>query len=171
MKVKQLSTDKLKPYPNNTKEHPEKQVEKIAESIKEFGFNQPIVIDSDNEIIAGHGRLEAAKKLGYDMVPVVRKEGLTKEQVQAYRLADNRLNESEWEYEKLAEELEALEAKDYDLDKTGFDTEELEEILMDEESIVEEVGDLEDEYEEPEKEELKCPECGHVDSAGRFKQV
>src|ERR1035438_8388309 len=104
----------IKPYPKNAKVHPQKQVGQIARSITEFGFNQPIVVDANNEIIVGHGRYFAAKKLNLADVPVIVKEDLTPEQVRAYRLADNKLNESDWEQKLLIEELKGLDSLGYD---------------------------------------------------------
>ena len=84
-----MKIENIKPYEKNAKKHPKKQVEQIAKSIKEFGFNQPIVIDKKGVIIVGHGRYEAAKLLGLSDVPVIEVE-LTEEQAKAYRLADNK---------------------------------------------------------------------------------
>ena len=114
-----MRIDEIKPYPKNAKKHPEKQIKQIAESIKEFGFNQPLVIDKNNEIVVGHGRYEAAKLIGVEEVPVIRVENLTEEQVKAYRLADNKLNESEWDMGLAIEELKGLSNEMVDL--TGFD--------------------------------------------------
>lgn len=113
-----MKIENIKPYEKNAKKHPKKQVEQIAKSIKEFGFNQPIVIDKKGVIIVGHGRYEAAKLLGLSDVPVIEVE-LTEEQAKAYRLADNKLNESEWEMDLVIEELKGL-SEDM-LDLTGFD--------------------------------------------------
>jgi DNA modification methylase len=109
---------KIKPYHKNAKKHPTKQIEAIAKSIKEYGFNQPIVVDKDNVIIVGHGRYEAAKALGMTDIPVIQVQ-LTEEQAKAYRLADNKLNESEWEMEKVIDELKGM--SDEMVDLTGFD--------------------------------------------------
>lgn len=107
----------IKPYDKNAKKHPAKQIKQVAASIKEFGFNQPIVIDKDNVIIAGHGRYEAAKLLGLKEVPCIVAD-LTAEQAKAYMLADNKLNESEWDMELVYEELKDLPPMLIDL--TGF---------------------------------------------------
>ena len=93
MKYETRKTANLIPYANNAKVHSEEQVTKIASSIKEFGFVNPIIIDGDNGVIAGHGRLMAAKKLGLDDVPVLEVDHLTEAQRKAYILADNRLGE------------------------------------------------------------------------------
>lgn len=109
MKVEYVEPGKLKPYQRNAKRHPEEQVQHIANSIREFGFRQPIVVDADNVVVIGHGRLMAAKKLGLESVPVVRADDLTEEQIKALRLADNKTNESEWDFEELEAELADLE--------------------------------------------------------------
>lgn len=109
---------KITPYVKNAKLHPKKQVEKVAASIKEFGFNQPIVIDKQGVIIVGHGRFEAAKLLGMTDVPVIEVD-LTEEQAKAYRLADNKLNESEWDMKLAVDELKELSEEMQGL--TGFD--------------------------------------------------
>ena len=108
----------IKPYKKNAKKHPNDQIEKIAKSIKAFGFNQPIVIDKEGIIIVGHGRYEAAKKLGLKNVPC-RIVDLSPDKAKAYRLADNKLNESEWDLKLVVEDLKKLDIKDLEL--TGFD--------------------------------------------------
>lgn len=113
-----MNIDLIKPYEKNAKIHPKKQIEQVANSIKEFGFNQPIVVDKDNVVIVGHGRLEAAKLLGLKDVPVIT-ANLTDEQAKAYRLADNKLNESEWDMGLVIEELKGLSKEMFDL--TSFD--------------------------------------------------
>lgn len=110
----------LKPYKKNAKKHSKEQVEQIANSIKEFGFTQPVIIDKNNFVVAGHGRILGAKKAGLKQVPTVTLEELTEEQIKAYRLVDNKLNESEWDYSLLDEELEDL-IGDMDMDLFGFD--------------------------------------------------
>lgn len=115
-----MKVEELKPYDKNAKEHPKKQVDAIARSIQEFGFNQPIVIDKDNVVIVGHGRLLAGKKLGLTEVPVMKLTNLTPEQVNAYRIADNKLNESEWDMKLVIEELRELDSAGFDIEVTGF---------------------------------------------------
>lgn len=110
----------IKPYSKNAKKHPKKQVEQVAASIKEFGMNQPIVVDKQGVIIVGHGRYEALKLLGWEIKPEwVKVVDLTEEQAKAYRLADNKLNESEWDMTLVIEELKNLSEPMLDL--TGFD--------------------------------------------------
>lgn len=115
----------LKPYKKNAKKHSKEQVEQIANSIKEFGFTQPVIIDKHNSVVAGHGRILGAKKAGLKQVPTVCLEDLTEEQIKAYRLVDNKLNESEWEYSLLDEELENL-TEDIDMEVFGFSIDALE---------------------------------------------
>lgn len=110
----------IKPYEKNAKKHPKKQVEQVAASIKEFGMNQPIVVDKNGVIIVGHGRYEALKLLGWEVKPEwVKVVDLTEDQAKAYRLADNKLNESEWDMALVVEELKGLSEPMLDL--TGFD--------------------------------------------------
>jgi ParB-like chromosome segregation protein Spo0J len=116
----------LIPYINNSRTHDENQVLQIASSIKEFGFTNPILIDETNSIIAGHGRLMAAKKLNYDEVPTIILSGLSDTQKRAYIIADNKLAlNAGWDNELLMLELDALKDADYDLDLTGFSADEI----------------------------------------------
>jgi site-specific DNA-methyltransferase (adenine-specific) len=147
LEVKYLSVNDLVPYANNPRTHSEKQVTQVASSIKEFGFNNPILLDEGKGIIAGHGRLAAAKKLGLESVPTITLKGLTEAQRKAYVIADNKLTEnSEWDYDLLAVEVERLKELDFDLDLTGFDDDELETLLKP--TVVEGLTD-EDEVPEP----------------------
>ena len=116
--IKQVDIGKLKPYENNAKIHGEKQINKLAESIKEFGFISPVLIDKDFTIIAGHGRTQAAKQAGLKKLPCVFVEGLSEEQKKAYILADNRLSEidARWDLDLVAAEIESLESIEIDLD-------------------------------------------------------
>lgn len=122
MNIQQISINDLKPYPQNAKKHPAEQVEHIANSIREFGFQQPIVVDKDNVVVIGHGRLLAAKKLNMDSVPCVRADDLTDEQIKALRLADNKTNESEWDFDLLDMELSDIEI---DMEQFGFDIDDI----------------------------------------------
>jgi len=142
--VENVAVGDLLPYINNAKTHPEEQVVKIAASIKEFGFNAPILADEGNQIIAGHGRLLAAKKLNMDTVPVVRLDHLSETQKKAYILADNRLGEvggTEWDLDLVSLELEGLQELDFDIDLTGFSLGDIQpeetEGLTDEDSVPE----------------------------------
>ena len=109
LKITDLPPGSLKPYDRNARTHSPKQIAQIAASIKAFGFNNPVLVDKDNVIIAGHGRVEAAKQLGLETVPVLRLEHLSEEQKRAYILADNRLAEKAgWDREILKIELQHL---------------------------------------------------------------
>lgn len=118
--------DDLIPYANNAKKHGVKQINQIRASLREFGFVTPVLIDFDNNIIAGHGRVEAARAEGMSEVPCVLVTNLTEAQRKAYILADNRLSETAaWDTELLKIELEGLEALDFDTGIAGFDAESL----------------------------------------------
>ena len=116
MNIENVAIKDIKPYERNAKKHDETQIKNVAESIKQFGFAQPIVVDRNNVVIIGHCRLLASKKLKLKEVPVVRMEDLTDEQVQKLRLLDNRLNESEWDFDLLAEDIPTLDFSDFDID-------------------------------------------------------
>ena len=137
-KIEQLSDDALIPFSNNARTHSDDQVTQIASSIKEFGFNNPILVDKTNGVIAGHGRLMAAKKLGMDTVPCIKLEHLTDAQRKAFILADNKIAlNSGWDYELLKVEVENLSEEDFRLELLGFDVNELNTILGIEEEIKE----------------------------------
>jgi len=121
------------PYKANPRTHTKRQIGQIAESIRVFGFTNPVLVDTENQIIAGHGRVEAAKLLGIEEVPTIRLDRLTKEQIRAYVIADNRLAENAgWDKEILAIEFEtllALDCVDFDVTITGFEIPEIDLIL------------------------------------------
>lgn len=120
-KIKEVAIDALKPYERNAKLHSEAQVEKIAKSIREFGFLSPCLIDTEGNVIAGHGRIMAAKTLGMETVPCVYIEGLTDAQRRAYILADNRLTElGGWDMQTVSDELERLRQDGFEIGVTGF---------------------------------------------------
>ena len=124
--------DRPIPYIRNSRKIPERAIDKVAASIKEFGWRQPIVVDKDGVIICGHARLLAAKKLGLKQVPVHVADNLTPAQVKAYRLMDNRSHdETDWDFDLLGPELEELRALDFDLELTGFDPHEIDDFLAD----------------------------------------
>ncbi|MBR1710612.1 MAG: ParB N-terminal domain-containing protein [Clostridia bacterium] len=121
-KFNQIRVVELIPYKRNAKQHSDEQILRLMESIKEFGFISPVLIDEKNRIIAGHGRIEAAKRLGITEVPCVYIEGLTEAQRKAYILADNRLTElGEWDMDLVSEELKLLDEEGFDVELTGFD--------------------------------------------------
>ena len=118
LKIVDMAVDVLNPYENNPRKN-EAAVDKVAESIREFGFKVPIIIDKNNVIVAGHTRLKAAQKIGLNTVPVIMADDLTDEQIKAFRLADNKTGEfAEWDFEKLETELEGIE--DIDMSAFGF---------------------------------------------------
>lgn len=143
-----LPIDEVKPYENNPRINDE-AVEKVKNSIKEFGFTSPIILDENNVIICGHTRLKAAKELKMSKVPCIIKDDLTPEQVKAYRLADNKVGEiANWNYELLDAELATL---DFDMTEFGFS-----------DAAFEPEDDMFEELEPKEKEPeyITCPHCG-----------
>jgi hypothetical protein len=124
--IELMPLEDLRPYDRNARLHTRSQIEKIAKSIAAFGFNNPILIDSEQGIIAGHGRLEAAKFLGLETAPVIRLDHLSETERRAYILADNRLADlSQWDEETLSAEVDALQEADLDLDAIGWTEDEL----------------------------------------------
>ena len=125
MEIVYRKTEELVPYANNARTHTDEQVAQICASIREYGWTNPVLIDEDGTIIAGHGRVRAAKRLGMEDACIVL-EGLTKAQKKAYAIADNKMAlNAGWDDEKLALELEGLKELDFDLSLTGFDEDEL----------------------------------------------
>lgn len=128
--VQNLPIDAILPYEKNAKKHPSGQVEQIAKSIKDFGFNMPILVDEKMVIIAGHGRHLAAKKLGISEVPVVVIDSLSESQIMKFRLADNKVGESKWDESLLIEELKSLQSIGSEvLDIPGFSESEIDKLL------------------------------------------
>lgn len=155
MKVETVSIDEIKPYENNPRNNDD-AVEAVANSIKEFGWQQPIVVDNGGVIIAGHTRYKAAKKLGHKEVPIVVAANLTKEQVNAYRLADNKVGElANWDTKKLDDELQALLDQ---IDMTDFG--------LDENIEFDPADDIDVDLETDDKDkkliQVTCPNCGEV---------
>ena len=163
MKVKQTPIDQVIPYARNPRKNGD-AIAKVAASLKEFGWQQPIVVDSEMVVIAGHTRLAAARTLGMEKVPVVIADGLTPAQVKAYRLADNRVSqEAQWDDELLSVELEELLADGYNLSETGFDEDELASLLA------QEVEGLTDEDSVPEVPETPKTVQGDIWILGRHR--
>lgn len=136
-----VEIEKLKPYKNNARTHSDEQIEKIAKSMKEFGFINPVLVDGDLNVIAGHGRILGAKKLGMKEVPCLFIENLTEEQKRAYIIADNRLAEDAgWDKELLKIELEDLKNMNFDITLTGFELEDFD-FSMDETEVIEDEFD------------------------------
>ncbi len=161
MEIIYKNINELIPYDNNPRINDE-AVEFVKNSIKEFGFKVPIVIDKDNVIIAGHTRIKASKELGIKDIPCIIADDLTEEQVKAFRLADNKVSEkSMWDYTKLDEELDSI----LDIDMSMFDFNQSDIDWNDIEEISEET------YQEPSHKMLECPKCHHIDRDIHFKKV
>ena len=166
MKIEIADISSIKPYENNPRKLSETAIEKVAMSLKEYGFRQPIVVDKDRVIVAGHTRFRASKKLGLKNVPISIIDNLTEEQINAYRIADNRTaEESEWDSELLKMEIKELEAKDFKLDLLGFNDEQLNDILF------EEKQGLTDEDEVPETPEEPISKLGDIWKLGKHKLI
>lgn len=166
VKIEMLTVEELIPYSKNPRIN-HKAVDKVAESIKEFGFKNPIIIDKNNEIIAGHTRLLAAKKLEIKEVPTIKADDLTPEQVKAFRIADNKTAEfSEWDMELLAQELEELKLDDYNIEFTGFDWSEAEKLMNE---FAEEQEPFEDEV--PEAPEDTTIQSGDIILLGKHRVI
>lgn len=130
MKLETVQIDTLIPYARNSRTHSDEQVAQIAASIREFGFTNPVLIDAAGTIVAGHGRVMAARKLGLGEIPCIRLGHLTPAQVRAYVIADNKLAlNAGWNEEMLAAEFSALTEEDFDMTLTGFSDAEIEKLL------------------------------------------
>ena len=164
MKIEIADITSIKPYENNPRKLKDAAIEKVAMSLKEYGFRQPIVVDKDRIIVVGHTRYRASKKLGFKEVPITVADNLTPEQINAYRIADNRTaEESEWDSELLAMEIKDLEAKDFKLDLLGFNEDQLNDILF------EEKQGLTDEDEVPEAPEEPISKLGDIWKLGNHR--
>ena len=151
MNIIQRELDSIRPYAANAKKHDATQVANVAESIRQYGFVQPIVIDKDGVIVIGHCRALAAKKLGMKEVPCVCVDDLTPEQVKALRIVDNKSNESPWDMDLLAAELPGLDLEGFDVD-FYLPTQMTDEML---DSFFE---DAKPKEKNPQK--IQCPHCG-----------
>jgi ParB-like chromosome segregation protein Spo0J len=153
--------DELKGYDKNARLHSKDQIEEIAQSIKNFGFNDPIEVGEDNVIISGHARLAAAQSLGLTEVPTIIHKHMDETHRKAYVLAANRIAmSSTWDSKLLSEEMLDLHQNEFDLRLTGFTGEEINEILNPEE-INDSLIDEDECGEEDKKNKNKCPSCGH----------
>lgn len=158
--IEQIATADLIPYARNARTHSEQQVSQIAGSIQEFGFCNPVLVDAQNGIIAGHGRVLAAQLLKLETVPCLRLSHLTDAQKRAYVLADNRIAMSSgWDAELLAIELSDLHADEFDMALLGFDSDELSTLM----GFVPDFqpGSEDDQGRLDEKAKITCPECKH----------
>lgn len=157
MEIRNISVKDLIPYDRNTKKHDKTQINNVAESIKQYGFVQPIVIDKNNVVVIGHCRLLAAKQLKMKEVPCVCVEDLTEEQVKALRIVDNKSNESEWDFDVLPDELAELDLSDFDFD---FGIEDEAETVTSEPKEATGAVEYGTEDFSDEKFECECPRCG-----------
>jgi DNA modification methylase len=162
--------DRLVPYARNARTHSDEQVAQIAASIAAFGFNNPVLVDTNAGIIAGHGRFLAARKLGLDEIPVVVLDHLSETQKRAYILADNRIGENAgWDEEVLAAELGELQSADWRLDLLGFSEEELAKLLAETEPVADVAAEVEDEIPEVPVEPVTRP--GDVWLIGKHRLI
>lgn len=159
MNIKNMPIEALIPYEKNTKKHDDVQINNVAESIKQYGFVQPIVIDKNNVVVIGHCRLLAAKKLKMTDVPCVRVDDLTEEQVKALRIVDNKSNESPWDFDFLADELAEIDLSDFSFD-FGLDIDDEEETEI-----------VEDEVPEVDEENEPITKLGDIWQLGRHRLV
>jgi ParB-like chromosome segregation protein Spo0J len=161
MEIINKRVDELIPYINNSRTHDTSQILQIAASIKEFGFTNPVIIDGDNGIIAGHGRLMGAKKLGLSEVPCIELSHLSESQKKAYIIADNQLAlNAGWDMELLKIELDDLGDMDFDIDLLGFDDEFLDDILNDGSDFDAGNEDDQGQLDELDPKYIDCPNCG-----------
>ena len=158
---------KLVPYVNNARTHSPEQINKLRSSLREFGFINPVIIDRDFGVIAGHGRILAAKEEGITEVPCVFADHLTEAQKKAYIIADNRMAmDAGWDEELLRVEIEALQAEAFDLSLTGFDEKELSDLFKDDADVQEDDFDVDAELEKP-----TFSKSGDVWTLGRHRLV
>lgn len=176
MKIESVPVSELKEYEKNSRTHSEQQVAKIASSVEEFGFTNPILIDEGNGVIAGHGRLQAAKRINMSEVPCIRLSHLSESQKKAYVIADNKIAEAGgWDDDILKMEMLELAEDNYDLKLTGFDEAGLDDIL----SISEEVMDAVEKKREAKKKDdaqetvkqivLLCPSSQYAETIKRIR--
>ena len=148
LSIEYRNIEDLIPYVNNSRTHSDEQVTQIASSIKEFGFTNPILIDEQGGVIAGHGRLMAAKKLKLEQVPTIKMQGLTDAQRKAYVIADNKLAlNAGWDFDLLKIEIESLQSINFDIDLLGFDESEIDSIFgnIEDDEIEQGLSDVNDE--------------------------
>jgi len=158
------SADDIHPYGQNPKEHPPEQVDKIADSIRRFGWDQPIVVDGEGVIIKGHGRLKAAQQIDLEHVPAVVRDDLSDAEKRAARIADNKVAESGWDDDLLAVEVELLEESDIAAEASGLDSGEVSSLTGDPPDfgpVPEDEQPRLDESDADGGSGVSCPQCGH----------
>lgn len=151
MQIIQKKLADIVPYANNTKKHDETQIKNVAESIKKYGWVQPLVIDDDGTIVIGHCRALAAERLGIEEVPCVVVSDLTEEEINALRIVDNKTNESPWDFDLLSAELTEIDLSDFEFDfnvPTDFTADMIDDFF----------DNVEPKEKEPKK--IQCPHCG-----------
>ena len=159
--------EKLVPYVNNARTHSPEQINKLRSSLREFGFINPVIIDRDYGVIAGHGRILAAKEEGIKDIPCVFADHLTEAQKKAYIIADNRMAmDAGWDEELLRVEIEALQAEAFDLSLTGFDEKELADLFQEDSEVEDDDFDVDGELKEP-----AVTQMGDVWTLGRHRLV
>lgn len=161
MEVVMKPIEDLVAYNRNARQHSLVQIVCLKESIAQFGFTNPVLIHFSGRIIAGHGRVEAAKQLGFKQIPCIVMHDMTDAQVKAYTIADNQLpTMATWDYDILAAEIDELREEGFDMSKLGFTQEELDELIgsPDEDP---EIPDEEEEKKKPESDTTICPKCHH----------
>ena len=161
MKIEQVAVQSLIPYARNSRTHSDEQVAQIAASIKEFGWTNPILIDGESGIIAGHGRLLAARKLGMKEVPVIQLSGMTDTQKKAYIIADNKLAlNAGWDDELLKLELDELHDEGFDMGLIGFNADDLSKLMGFDEEIEAPESSAKEINPDDYKMGCTCPKCG-----------
>jgi ParB-like chromosome segregation protein Spo0J len=159
-KIERKKVDDLIPYARNARTHSDEQVAQLAASIKEWGWTTPVLVDEGGEIIAGHGRVMAARKLNIDEIPTMTATGWTKAQKQAYILADNKLPlNADWDMGLLKVEMQDLDSEKFDLSMTGFDMDEIS-VLFEIDNFKEIEGVKEFQEEGFQEFQHQCPKCG-----------
>lgn len=161
MEIISKKIEELKPYENNPR-HNDDAVKYVANSIKEFGFKVPIIVDKNNVIVAGHTRYKASLELGLKEVPCIVADDLNENQIKAFRLADNKVSEkASWDYELLDEELDDIlniNMDDFGFEKLDIDWDNVDDLTS-------------SNYDEPSHNMLECPKCHHIDRDIHFKKV
>lgn len=161
MQIEQVAVESLIPYARNSRTHSDEQVAQIAASIREFGWTNPILIDGESGIIAGHGRLLAARKLGMKEVPVIQLSGMTDTQKRAYIIADNKLAlNAGWDDELLKLELDELHDEGFDMGLIGFNADDLSKLMGFDEEIEAPESSAKEINPDDYKMGCTCPKCG-----------
>lgn len=169
-KIDQVKISLVRKDPRNSRTHSDHQILQIANSIREFGFVSPVLLDKNNNLIAGEGRLEAASMLKLETIPAIRIDHLSERQRKALAIADNKIAmNAGWNFQVLSEELSSLAEMDFDLNVTGFDEQEIDSLLKDEPDILPEKSEPKIKVKEHERttnqkpskpKSVKCPHCG-----------